>query len=332
MSKIKIHEIAKKIGVASKEVVTKANEIGISVSSHLSSVEDEEAKKIINAFENKTEKKTTESQNIKTKKQEQDKEKNKDTKKQDAPVIIRREVIINENDEKDANKRKQEERNRNVGFVERNRNDYNIVYRNKPSKPLTVSELFGIKDNKKEEKAKANEQKQEIKPITNEEIKVESNDKDVLKENNSNIKNEIGVRQEKNNMVEEKAEKKVYNQNSYNNKPNNYNKQNSQKNESQLNNRGFNRNYDGKYQNNNYQNNRNGNNARGNFQNNRNDNNTRGNFPNNRNENGYNRYQSNGKFGNNNYSRKNSRTTRHQLSTLENRECPGTPVSLSKPS
>ena len=307
MSKIKIHEIAKKIGVASKEVVTKANEIGISVSSHLSSVEDEEAKKIINAFENKTEKKTTESQNIKTKKQEQDKEKNKDTKKQDAPVIIRREVIINENDEKDANKRKQEERNRNVGFVERNRNDYNIVYRNKPSKPLTVSELFGIKDNKKEEKAKANEQKQEIKPITNEEIKVESNDKDVLKENNSNIKNEIGVRQEKNNMVEEKAEKKVYNQNSYNNKPNNYNKQNSQKNESQLNNRGFNRNYDGKYQNNNYQNNRNGNNARGNFQNNRNDNNTRGNFQNNRNENGYNRYQSNGKFGNNNYSRNDRR-------------------------
>ncbi len=193
MSKIKIHEIAKKIGVASKEVVTKANEIGISVSSHLSSVEDEEAKKIINAFENKTEKKTTESQNIKTKKQEQDKEKNKDTKKQDAPVIIRREVIINENDEKDANKRKQEERNRNVGFVERNRNDYNIVYRNKPSKPLTVSELFGIKDNKKEEKAKANEQKQEIKPITNEEIKVESNDKDVLKENNSNIKKEHGI-------------------------------------------------------------------------------------------------------------------------------------------
>ena len=108
-------------------------------------------------------------------------------------------------------------------------------------------------------------------------------------------------------MVEEKAEKKVYNQNSYNNKPNNYNKQNSQKNESQLNNRGFNRNYDGKYQNNNYQNNRNGNNARGNFQNNRNDNNTRGNFPNNRNENGYNRYQSNGKFGNNNYSRNDRR-------------------------
>ena len=306
MSKIKIHEIAKKIGVASKEVVTKANEIGISVSSHLSSVEDEEAKKIINAFENKTEKKTTESQNIKTKKQEQDKEKNKDAKKQDAPVIIRREVIINENDEKDANKRKQEERNRNVGFVERNRNDYNIVYRNKPSKPLTVSELFGIKDNKKEEKAKANEQKQEIKPITNEEIKVESNDKDVLKENNNNIKNEIGVRKEKNNMVEEKAEKKVYNQNSYN-KPNNYNKQDSQKNEAQLN-RGFNRNNDGRYQNNSYQNNRNGNSARGNFQNNRNDNNSRENYLNNRNENGYNRYQNNnGKFGNNNYSRNNDR-------------------------
>ena len=50
MSKIKIHEIAKKIGVASKEVLARANEIGISVSSHLSSVEENDATKIIEAF------------------------------------------------------------------------------------------------------------------------------------------------------------------------------------------------------------------------------------------------------------------------------------------
>ena len=42
-----------------------------------------------------------------------------------------------------------------VYFVERNKNqDYNIVYRNKTTKPMTFSELFGIKDNKKEEKNK----------------------------------------------------------------------------------------------------------------------------------------------------------------------------------
>ena len=113
MSKIKIHEIAKKIGVASKEVLTKANEIGISVSSHLSSVEENDATKIIEAFKNKIEKKVSEKENSsKQTKQPQNKEKTKDTKKTDAPVIIRREVIINENDEKDVSKKKQEEKNK----------------------------------------------------------------------------------------------------------------------------------------------------------------------------------------------------------------------------
>ena len=153
MSKIKIHEIAKKIGVTSKEVIAKANEIGVNVSSHLSSVEDDETKKIINAFENKIENFNNQ-KTEKNKIQEINKEKQKDAKKQEAPVIIRREVIINENDDKDEKQKKQEERNKNVGFVERNRNDYNLVYRNKPTKPLTVNELFGIKDNKKEEKNK----------------------------------------------------------------------------------------------------------------------------------------------------------------------------------
>ena len=86
MSKIKIHEIAKNLGIASKEVIAKANEIGINVSSHLSSVEEELAKKITEALKNKNEKPK--------------KEKAKETKKADAPVIIRREVIIDENDEK----------------------------------------------------------------------------------------------------------------------------------------------------------------------------------------------------------------------------------------
>ena len=129
MSKIKIHEIAKKLEIASKEVVAKANELGINVSSHLSSIEENEADKIIESFRNKNEK-------VKH---------DKEVKKSDSPVIIRREVIINENDEQDEKQKKQEQRRKEVGFVERNRNDYNIVYRNKPSKPLTVSELFGLK-------------------------------------------------------------------------------------------------------------------------------------------------------------------------------------------
>jgi len=79
-------------------------------------------------------------------------QKQKEEKKNVAPVIIRREVIITDEEEKEKEqeKKQREQKSKHVGFVERNKNaDYNIVYRNKPTKPMTVSELFGI--GKKEE-------------------------------------------------------------------------------------------------------------------------------------------------------------------------------------
>ena len=61
-------------------------------------------------------------------------------------------VIISKDDEQDKKKednKKQQKRNNNVGFVERKQDkNYNIVYRNKPTKPMTVSELFGLKKGK----------------------------------------------------------------------------------------------------------------------------------------------------------------------------------------
>ena len=57
MAKIKIHEIAKKIGLTSKEIIEKANELGINVKSHLSSIEDEQAEKIEKSLANKKESK-----------------------------------------------------------------------------------------------------------------------------------------------------------------------------------------------------------------------------------------------------------------------------------
>ena len=151
MGKIKLHEIAKKIGLTSKEVVEKARELGFEAKSHLSGVDEEQAKLIEEAFKNKKNKSVDKkNEGIKETKTEKT---NKKEKKNDAPVIIRREVIISDEEEE---KRKQEQKQKeqktsHVGFVERNRNnDYNIVYRNKPTKPMTVSELFGL--NKKEEK------------------------------------------------------------------------------------------------------------------------------------------------------------------------------------
>ena len=157
MGKIKIHEIAKKIGVNSKEVLEKALELGLDVKTHMSSVDENDAKKIEAKFSNATPKKEVK-------------------EKKDSPVIIRREVIMTDSDttKKDEAKKAEIKKDRDVGFIERQRKtDYNIVYRNKPTKPLTVSELFG----KKEEPKKA---KQTEKPIVEKQETVEVDKKEIV--------------------------------------------------------------------------------------------------------------------------------------------------------
>ena len=71
-------------------------------------------------------------------------------------VIIRREVIVNDDDKKNDEKELKNNKS-DIGFTQRRNKNYNIVYREKPTKPMTVSELFGIKpkkDAKKENSAK----------------------------------------------------------------------------------------------------------------------------------------------------------------------------------
>lgn len=106
------------------------------VSSHLSGVEEDEAKRIEESFK----------MVILIKQKTKRNKTKKETKEE--PVIIRRQVILEE--DKTKQEKKPENNRKDLGFVERGRNkDYNIVYRNKPTKPLTVSELFGKKKNKK---------------------------------------------------------------------------------------------------------------------------------------------------------------------------------------
>ena len=97
MGKIKIHEIAKELGLMSKDVVEKAKQMGFSVSSHMSSLEEKEADKLKKALTKKEETKT-----------------NKSTKqKEETPVIIRRQVIISEEEER-KEKEKQRIKNKKV--------------------------------------------------------------------------------------------------------------------------------------------------------------------------------------------------------------------------
>ena len=197
MGNIKIHEIAKELGVNSKEVVEKAKELGIEVKSHLSSVDEANANKIRENYKNKTPKTVSKTQ----------KESKKD--KNDGHVIIRREVIISEDNKKTETEKKNT--NKNVGFIEHNRNkDYNIVYRNKQTRPMTVDELFGIK--KKEVKKEPEKIVETV--VKEKEIKEEKTEK-AEKSNEQNQKNI------ENHQNDNRNNKKFDNKYNKNVKPNN---------------------------------------------------------------------------------------------------------------
>ena len=214
MGKIKIHEIAKKLNLTSKEVLEVANTLKIEAKSHMSGVTEEEAKKIEDNFTQKQNKEKKEKKDMPIKE-----DKKKEARKEEkAPVIIRREVIIsNEEPEKKEESHKKEEK-KNVGFVERKQNkDYNIVYREKRNKPMTVSELFGLK---KEEPKKEEKQEAPKKEPVVEEKKVEEKPKEVVP-----IKEEKKVvKQEK--IIEEETTSAIENQN-YPNKNQNYSDKNN---------------------------------------------------------------------------------------------------------
>ncbi len=217
MGKLKVHELAKELGLESKELIKKAKEVGIEVTSHLSSLEEEQIQKIKNIFENKGVK------SQKSMEQEKNKEKKeKNTKKEATPVIIRREVILA--DEEKQEKKQEKTERKDVGFVERKNNkDFNIVYRKQPVKPMTVSELFGLKTNKKEEKApepikeeKKEEPKVEEKKVEEkkEEIKQETKPVEVKPTVTSNAEN-------KNNYPNREKTNNQYQGNCYENRQNN---------------------------------------------------------------------------------------------------------------
>jgi translation initiation factor IF-2 len=272
LGKIKIHEIAKKLGLTSKEILEKAKSLNLNIKSHLSSVTDEEAKQLEEALKKKDK---TEQKNKQNKKQPSS------AIKKDEPVIIRREVIISDEElvkkEEEEKHKKQKEREKQLGFVERNKNkDFNIVYRNKQTKPLTVEELFGIK--KKEEPKK--EAKEEIKEVKKEEEKPKNTIEEIKEEVKVEEKNEIKPenkkieKSERENMIEaqrNKQTKKVESNNNRNEEKefqrrnNNFNNNNRRDNRNFRNNNNNNNNRDG-YRNNNYRNNNN--NGNNNFRNN----------------------------------------------------------------
>ena len=252
MGKIKIYDIAKKLNLTSKEILEIANKLNIDAKSHLSGIEEDEAKRIENEITKKQGKGKISKEKMEAKKEEK------------APVIIRREVIISQ-EEEDKNKKKEpvkrEEKKNNVGFVERKQNkDYNIVYRNKPNKPMTVSELFGLKkeEPKKNEEKPVVEVKQE--PVIKEPVVKEEKPKAVVSETKPQKTEE--TRPVRENKFNRENRDNRPNRNNYNNnnQNSNYNNRNNNRfNHNNENSNRFNHNNDNNRFNNNRFNNRNNN-------------------------------------------------------------------------
>ena len=262
LGKIKLHEIAKQIGLTSKEVVEKAQELGIEVKSHMSSVDEAQVEQIKNAFSKNSVNSEKKVEDKKTKEKEPSKVRKEE--KKSTPVIIRREVIISDEEEekRKAEQKQKEQKSKQVGFVERNKNnDYNIVYRNKPTKPMTVSELFGLgkKETKKQDQTEKTVVKQAEKQGQKEKTVEKQESVKEVKPKEPEINKENQNRQNNKNKFEGKNQNNQYSSNKQNNQNyTNYNNQNKQ----------------------NYQNNRNNNFSRNGQNQNRNNNNNNGNNPN----------------------------------------------------
>ena len=307
MGKVKIYEIAKKLGLASKEVLEMAQKLNIEVKSHMSGVEEEDAKKIENSLSKKSDSKPEMTskkdvkQNVSVPKKDV-KPSNTSKKEEKAPVIIRREVIINDEDNKKNNKTKKENKS-NIGIVERKQNkDFNIVYRNKPNKPKTVNELFGLnkpepkKEVVKEEvKSKNVKEQAQIEPVKKEEIK---------RQGDSNLAMQSQVAEKRNSTTENRNNRNFNNsertnnfsKNNFNNR--NGNSRNNQNNRNNFNNRNNSENRSGFENRNNFENKNGFDNRNSRFNNNRNGRNGEFNSSNNRN----NFKKDNGNFNNkNNY-------------------------------
>ena len=248
MGKIKIHEIAKKMGLTSKEVLEKAKSLNFDVKSHLSAVTDEEAKKLEEELK----------KNNKGDQKNKPAKKHQASNKKDEPVIIRREVIISDEEivkkEEEEKQKRQKEREKQLGFVERNKSkDFNIVYRNKQTKPLTVEELFGLK---KKEEPKKETPKVEEKVVEKQEPKTEEV-KEIVKPEQK-IENKKIEKSERENMIGELNRKTTKQIESNKNEEKDFSKRNNNFNNRKDNKnfRNNNNNRDG-YRNNNYKNNNN---------------------------------------------------------------------------
>lgn len=146
MRKMKVHELAKELGMQSKELVEKLIELKYDVKSHMSILEDDDVEKIKKQLKGE---------------KDQKKDNSKKEKKTIAPVIIRREVTRIENDEPETKKDIKRPMRDDLGVVQRRTDtSMNIKYRTPPKKIASITPkeevkekpIINVSENKKIEK------------------------------------------------------------------------------------------------------------------------------------------------------------------------------------
>lgn len=147
MGKKKVYELARELNIDNKKLIEIAQKLGIDVKSHLSGIDEAGVEKIKDSMKKDNTKKAN--NEVKTTGQ----------------VIIRREVIV---DDESKNVPKTKPSKSEIGATaHRTNNNFNIVYREKPTKPMTVSELFGLKPKKTNESKMADNAKTNSKDTKN---------------------------------------------------------------------------------------------------------------------------------------------------------------------
>lgn len=176
MGKIKIYELAKELKMENKDLISMAKKLGIEVSSHMSGIDEVGVKKI--------------RENMNKSSKENKKEVKNNEVKTTGQVIIRREVIVENDAENNKASNKSKNTREGIGFNQNRKKDYNIVYRERPSKPMTVSELFGIKPkNETKKEVKKEEVKEVVEKKVVEQPKVEESKPQKVENENKTFNN-----------------------------------------------------------------------------------------------------------------------------------------------
>ncbi|MGQ5709457.1 translation initiation factor IF-2 [Lactobacillus sp. PSON] len=171
MTKKRIYEVAKELGIDNKVVVDKAKDLGFDVKNHMSSIEDSQANQLKGSFQNSAPAK------------KQEKSSNKNSKIKVSVSSIRKNEKKTENNN---NSNHQNNRRRNNRRSQNHDNGQTNNHKNRNSKPAARDLLKQFKQKQRAEESSLNEQAQKMKKEYHEQLKNPNKDTQPKKNNKTN--------------------------------------------------------------------------------------------------------------------------------------------------